>query len=139
MRLVPERVQRALIPILAGVTATVSFQNGAPGALGLVCLVPFVLLLHAERDSRRGSFRVGYWFGVGFFAALLYWIALLADSEIPIRGLTGVGWFVLSLVLGLVYGLAAFLSSLLRRFLPGPLALALAWVALDYGRSLGSL
>ncbi len=139
MRLAPEPVLRALIPILAGVTATIPFQNGAPGMLGLVCLVPFVLLLHAERESPRGSFRVGYWFGVGFFAALLYWIALLVDSEIPIRGLTGIGWIVLSLVLGLVYALAAFLSCLLRRFLPGPVALAFAWVALDYGRSLGPL
>lgn len=139
LRLVPEPLLRVLVPIIAGAAATIPFQNGAPGVLGLVCLVPFLLLLHTERSSPSGSFRVGYWFGVGFFAALLYWIALLVDSEIPIRGLTGIGWIVLSLVLGLVYALAALFSCLLRRLLPAPVTLALSWVALDYGRSLGAL
>jgi apolipoprotein N-acyltransferase len=126
--------------LLAGVIASIPFQNHAPGLLVFVALVPFFLLLRLPgRDSRLSGFRAGWAYGFGFFLALLYWIGLLSQTEIPVRALAFGGLFFLAAYLALfpaVFGL-------LFRFLDGRVPLWLfapvVWGAVEHARSLGVL
>lgn len=131
-----------LPPFVAGIIAALPFQKGVPGELGLISLVPFLLLLLRERargSSLMRGFTAGWYFGLGFFLSLLYWIALLVDSEIPVRGITAGGWVAMSIYLALYPGLVS-LAIRAARTLPLALIMApCAWGIADYLRTLGIL
>ncbi len=127
---------------MAGVIGTMPFQNGVPGLLGLVSLIPFFLILIGEcatRRSFREVFSTGWIAGFGFFLGLLYWIGLLVDSGIPIRGITGVGWVALSAALAIFFGLFSLLVRLGWGVLPPVILIPAAWGLVEYFRSLGPL
>ena len=86
--------------------------------------------------SRRTGFALGWWFGVGFFAAGLYWIAhaLLTD---PAR----FGWLIpfaiggLSAGLAVFSGLATLLTGMSRASRSGRVFIfAAAWTAMEWLR-----
>ncbi|MBF0268235.1 MAG: apolipoprotein N-acyltransferase [Alphaproteobacteria bacterium] len=94
-------------------------------------------LLLSGAASRKSAFATGWWFGLGFFTAGLYWIsnALLVDAA-------RFAWFIpfslfgLSGVLAIFCGLATLLSwRICRKGVGGALALAAAWVLLEWLRS----
>lgn len=136
-------LRRAFLPpFTAGIVAALPFQKGIPGELALISLVPFLLLLFREGErglSPRGAFRAGWYFGLGFFLSLLYWIALLVDSEIPVRGITAGGWIAMSIYLALYPAFAASAIRTARRLSVAVLLAPAAWGITEYVRSLGYL
>ena len=95
-----------------------------------------VVWLIAGSRSGASAFATGFWFGLGFFLAGLYWIgfALMTDPE-------RYGWLVAPAVIGIAGGLALFIAvaalmlHLLR--LDGlwrVLAFALIWSGLEWLR-----
>ncbi len=127
---------------MAGGIAALPFLEGVSGLFGLVAFAPFFAYLYIERKENR-SFRRGFasgWaFGVGFFLVLLYWIALLADSEIPVRGITAGGWVLMSAYLALFTGVAAGVIRVAGCAAPLWIVAPAAWGLAEYGRSLGTL
>ena len=122
-----------------------SFGLGAAAAAALppVHAIPLLALsftgliwqLDAAR-SHRTAFALGWWFGVGFFVAGLYWIAHAMLIE-PAR----FGWMIPFAVGGLAAGMALFpaLAALLARLsrTSGPgrlLVFAAAWTATEWLR-----
>lgn len=128
----------------------------ALGALAVLALPPFHLVpvlavsftglawlaLGPTRLSRRAAFAAGWWFGAGFFAFGLYWLAnaLLVDAA-------RFGWMIPFAVggmgagLGLFAGLAVLLARLaVDRLDPSPVPRALwlapAWVLLEWLRGI---
>lgn len=128
----------------------------ALGALAVLALPPFHLVpvlavsftglawlaLGPTRLSRRAAFAAGWWFGAGFFAFGLYWLAnaLLVDAA-------RFGWMIPFAVggmgagLGLFAGLAVLLAHLaVDRLDPSPVPRALwlapAWVLLEWLRGI---
>lgn len=102
-----------------------------------VALVGLVWLLDGVRRPLRGGFAVGWWFGLGFFAVGIHWIAfaLLVDAA-------AFGWMIpfaiggLSAVLALFTGVA--MAGAGRLWHPGhalrvPI-LAAAWVLAEWLR-----
>jgi apolipoprotein N-acyltransferase len=103
-----------------------------------VAVPAFVGLLWLVDGSRgwRGAFGAGWWFGLGYFAAGLYWIAfaLLTDAA-------RFGWLVPIAVFGMAAGLAIFsaLATLALWFVGARgvarvVALAVLWTAAEYAR-----
>ncbi|MGE5504760.1 MAG: apolipoprotein N-acyltransferase [Actinomycetota bacterium] len=101
-----------------------------------LCIPGLVYLLDGSAD-RRSAFGAGFWYGMGWFAAGLYWIsyALLTDAA-------RFGWMIPFAVFGLSAVLAAFLgaATLLARLAcpAGPwrvVALAAAWTLMEWARS----
>lgn len=137
-----ETVRPPLVqPLLAGLAGSLPFQKHAPGVLILCSLVPFFLLLTLPvyRTRVRDAFRTGWLFGFGYFLGLLHWIGLLADTEIPVRGLALGGMFVLSAYLALFPALFAAGVRRVSRPLPFLLAAPLFFGALEHLRTLGLL
>lgn len=136
-----ERGPSVLVPLLAGIVASLPFQKNAPGFLVFCALVPFLLLLKAPRGSRDplSGFRTGWLFGFGFFLGLLYWIGLLSETEIPVRALAFGGLFVLSAYLALFPALFGLLFRMLDGKLPALLFAPILWGATEHLRSLGTL
>ncbi len=113
-----------------------------PGELALIAYIPFFLLLQREGDegsSLRRGFTSGWYFGLGFFLSLLYWIALLVDSEIPVRGITAGGWVAMSIYLALYPGLATWATRAAGRSAPLWIMAPAAWGIVDYIRTCGIL
>ncbi|MFH1277761.1 MAG: apolipoprotein N-acyltransferase [Candidatus Eisenbacteria bacterium] len=128
-------------PILAGLAGSLPFQKHAPGILILCSLIPFFLLLTVPvyRTGVRDAFRTGWLFGVGYFLGLLHWIGLLADTEIPVRGLALGGMFVLAAYLALFPALFAAGARWANRKVPFVIAAPLLFGALEHVRTLGLL
>jgi apolipoprotein N-acyltransferase len=129
--------RRALVALMLGALAVL--------ALPPVHLVPVLIpsvsglvwLLASER-RRRGALLTGWWFGMGYFVAGLYWVAnaLLTKPELFgwLSPLAPVG---LSLILAPFIAVAAWLARIAA---PRPgiglvCALAGAWTLLEWARS----
>lgn len=101
----------------------------------LVSFAGLVWLIDGSH-SKRGAFGCGWWFGLGYFVAGLYWIsfAFLVEAE-------KFGWMIPFAVFGLsaafaIYcGLATLLAWLFSRSGTGRvLVLAAAWTAMEWVR-----
>lgn len=130
-----------LVPFLAGVVASLPFQKHVPGAFVLFSLVPFLLILRSESRDRSlfRALRTGWLFGFGFFLALLYWVALLAETEIPVRAIAAGGYLLLSAYLAFFPGLFAAALRLGSRRFPAFLLAPVLWGVLEYLRASGPL
>lgn len=87
-------------------------------------------------SSRRGAFALGWWFGFGYFSAGLYWtgFALFVEAD-KYAWLLPFAVFGLPAVLAVFSGLgvlAAWMTG--RRGVPGVIALAVAWTAVEWLR-----
>ena len=124
---------------LAGLVATLPFQKYIPGLIVFVTLVPFLVLLRMERSPRSygRALRTGWLFGFGFYLGLLYWVALLAETTIPVRGLTLGGYLALSTGFAFFPAFFTLLDRFFNRRVPFLLFAPIAWGATEYIRSLG--
>jgi len=129
--------RRRLAAAAAGALATAALPPVHLVPLLAVAFPVLVWLVRASR-SRAQAFAVGWWFGLGFHVAGLYWVsvALLVEPE-------RFAWLIPFAVLGLSAGFAIYagLAALLAYWAAaragfGALALALAasWTLLDYLR-----
>ena len=127
--------RRAGIGIAAGVLAAAAM---APTFILPILWVSFPVLVWLTDGARNrwGAFFAGWYFGIGYFAAGLYWIsyALLVDPE-------RYGWLVpfaiggLGAGLGIFTGLATLTVHLTRvRGVGRVLMLAAAWTILEWVR-----
>ncbi|MBX3577224.1 MAG: apolipoprotein N-acyltransferase [Rhizobiaceae bacterium] len=113
--------RRALAAFLAGVVLVLTQAPYDFFAAGFVAFSVLVWLLDgATADRPRGllrglrpAFATGYWFGLGYFVAGLWWIgaAFLVDAESYAWALP-IGVLGLPVYLSLFYGLAAALARL---------------------------
>lgn len=103
----------------------------------LFVALPGLLLLLEAGSNRWAAFGAGWWFGMGFFPAGLYWIsiALLTEPE-------KFAWMIPFAVFGLGGVLACFTGAatwLARRAVPGGAGLAVAlagsWTLMEWLRS----
>jgi apolipoprotein N-acyltransferase len=109
--------QRRGIALLAGAAATLGhapFQLAAAYVVAIVILVWLLDVSSTKERRLRSAFSVGWFFGVGHFAAGLYWIssAFNVDSEVwgPVWGVPAV--ILLASGLALFFGLGAVLAML---------------------------
>lgn len=128
---------RAGVALLCGLLAAAAL----PPLFLLPLLIPaftgLLWLLDGARE-RRQAFALGWCFGLGYFAAGLYWVGIAMTVD-----LARFGWFMPVSVLGLSGGLALFtglaLWAVWQSGLQGRarvLLLALAWLAAEFARSI---
>ncbi|HBN22010.1 MAG TPA: apolipoprotein N-acyltransferase [Holosporales bacterium] len=129
-------LRRALTPFLLGLLLSTAFPPRSYIILGFISLLLFYR--HFEKTlecASKGFFSVGYWYGFGYFAGGLYWIAYALHIDwvkygvlIPLAAL-GIP---AALALGL--GTATFIASRLRslgRLLP-LLAFIVSWSLFEW-------
>jgi apolipoprotein N-acyltransferase len=129
--------KRYVLLALTGATTTLAF---APFFLAPLLLVTLPFFMHATRisTSRKAAFLTGWWFGLGYSVASIYWFAyaLLVDAAhfgwlIPFA-LFGIGG-----ALALYYGLTTLAAYRFRTLpiIPYSLAFAMSWVVMEGLRS----
>ena len=126
--------RRAAAAALLGAAATAALPPLHVLPLAVVAFSGLLWLVDGSR-SRRASFLVGWWFGLGHFVSGLYWFAhaLLTDAE-------RFAWLIAPAILGASAFLAVFpaLATAAARLFPSgarrALGLALAWVAAEWLR-----
>jgi apolipoprotein N-acyltransferase len=119
------------VVFLTGVALTLAFPEPDIAPVAWIALVPLLIALRGSRDrpcsSGRGAL-LGFWFGLGFFASLIYWISIVGF----------VAWAVLVVMEAAflaLFGLAVALGSRWR-WRPGTIAVpVVAWVACEYLRA----
>lgn len=129
-------LRRALTPFLLGLLLSTSFPPRSYIILGFVSLLLFYR--HFEKvleQASRGFFSVGYWYGFGYFAGGLYWIAYALHIDwvkygvlIPLAALG------IPAILALGLGVSTLLASRLRslgRLLP-LLAFSVSWSLFEW-------
>ncbi|MGD9538984.1 MAG: apolipoprotein N-acyltransferase [Alphaproteobacteria bacterium] len=128
-------VRRIGLALLLGIALAATLPPVHALPLFPVAFVGFIWLIGGAR-SGAAAFATGFWFGLGFFLAGLYWIgfALMTDPE-------RYGWLVAPAVIGIAGGLALFIAfaALLLRLLRldglwRVLAFALIWTGAEWLR-----
>jgi len=96
--------RRILAALLFGVALAATLPPVHALPLFPVALTGFIWLIGGSR-SLSSAFATGFWFGLGFFIAGIYWIgfALMTDAE-------RYGWLVAPAVIGISGGLALFFA-----------------------------
>ena len=122
----------SVIVVLCGLSLAMSFlvfPRMGWSWLAYVCLVPWLLAVGYASKARH-AYVGSYLFGAGYFALNVHWL-------MPI---TMAGYVTLCLFFGLVAPMAALgIRQAKRRGVPLALAAPIAWVALEYLRSIGGL
>jgi len=123
-------LRRALTPIFLGLLLSTAFPPRGYTVLGFISLLLFYR--HFEKSleySSKGLFAAGYWYGFGYFAGGLYWIAYALHIDWVKYGiLVPPAALGIPAVLALGPGLATFFASRLRRL--GRLLPLLAFIVL---------
>ncbi|MBN1165066.1 MAG: apolipoprotein N-acyltransferase [Candidatus Krumholzibacteriota bacterium] len=139
--------------IFAGVTGglllSLSFPPFPTRFLALVSLVPVIRYFLIEFPARAGDkgclrrgFGVGFYFGLAFFLALLFWIInLIPESSINLSWVLFPALVLLVMYLACFTGLATLgLAWMIKRFGPAGLFSAPAfWALMEFARSRGEL
>jgi apolipoprotein N-acyltransferase len=129
----------ALLCAVSGVSVSFCFWPYRTGLLAFVVLIPFIVA-SGVMDGRGRHILNSFVFGVAYFMGSLYWIAMLDREQIAVPWLRLPAAIVLSLYLALFMMLTGWLARRLMRFrVPFEIALAAAWTAMEYLRSLGPL
>lgn len=133
MRLTAGRPSRPLALALALISGLLLSLASPPADLQPVAFVALIPLLWALAGSRPGgAAAIGMAFGVAYFGALLYWILLF--GEMAWAGLT-----LAQAAYGALFGVVASLLWRDDRPLSSALAIASAWTAGEYFRSMWPL
>lgn len=111
-------LKRALAPLLLGLLLSMAFPPKSYVLLGFISLLLFYR--HFEKSfssSSPGFFALGYWYGFGYFAGGLYWIAYALHIDwIKYGILVPVAALGIPAILALGLGLATFVASKVRTF-----------------------
>lgn len=119
---------RLVVALLSGAVYAAAFPPYDFGWLAWVALVP--LCAAAAADTPGVAFRLGYAWGLMAFGGILWWLVAFGP---PV-------WVLAVAVLAVFPGIATGLASWARRELGGSLFwMPLAWVAVEFARSQGSL
>jgi apolipoprotein N-acyltransferase len=123
-----------LLAIGAGLLLAAAFPK--IGIAGFAWVAPALILLAAHGKKSGDAFRVGYFTGISFWLASLYWLLL-----IPVAGYPILGWLALSAFVAIYFGIWTWLlagkigtGNWAQRNL-WSLAGAAIWVALEMIRS----
>jgi apolipoprotein N-acyltransferase len=119
------------VVLIAGVVLTLGFPEPDLAPVAWVALVPLLLALR-DASGGRGAL-LGFVFGIGFFATMVYWVSIVGY----------VAWVFLVLLQAsflALFGLLVALSSRPRDPVPSRNALALvapvvAWVVAEFARA----
>lgn len=139
---------RSLVsPALGGLALALAFPPLRLWPLVFVAWIPLWVDLDRAgtasggRPGLRRTFLQGWVMGMVAFPVMMYWLLALSNEEVTIPGLMIPSLLLIGLYLGLFFGLAALISSLLARWSGLPvIALAPAVTALvEFLRSLGPL
>ena len=124
-----------LCGIFAGLMLTLSFPTHSWFFLAWFALVPF--LFSIEKCKYRETFFLGWVVGLVHFTTLLYWIYYVVNhyGKVPMP-LGVITLLLLTSYLALFPAIASVVYKLLRNkwYFPCSLAIAVAWVAGEYGR-----
>jgi apolipoprotein N-acyltransferase len=130
MRLLPDRT--TAWSLASGGLLALSFPRPDLAPLAWCALVPlFAVMAHRP-------FRSGFAAGVGFFAAVLYWLNIVMTTYGKLHPLLSVvAYLLLAAYLALFFGAATWAACRLREFLGLSVVLTLPvlWVALEFLRS----
>jgi len=74
MRTVFENYKNYIFAVILGSVLALAFPPLQLGFLAYFSLIP--ILRYAEKGSVSAAFKIGYWWGFGFQAALLFWMAV---------------------------------------------------------------
>jgi len=127
--------RRSLLAFVLGVVATLALPPVYALPVLFVSFVGLLWLIAGSTSAWRASI-CGWWFGLGFFLASIYWIgfALLTDAS-------RFGWVVVPAILGLAAGFALFTAGVgfvvrasNTRGFGRVLAFAVAWTAAEWLR-----
>jgi apolipoprotein N-acyltransferase len=131
--------RRALVAIGLGAAAAGALPPVDAVPLLLIAFTGLVWLADGARDARRplrAAFGLGWWFGLGFFTAGLYWIAAALFVDIA-----RFWWLLPFAVLGLPAFFGLFTGAVLAGYallrpvgVARPLALATLWCAAELVR-----
>jgi apolipoprotein N-acyltransferase len=129
-------LRRALTPFLLGLLLSTAFPPRGYTVLGFISLLMFYRHFEKALESRpKGLFAVGYWYGFGYFAGGLYWIAYALHIDwVRFGVLIPLAVFGIPAVLALGLGGATFVASKLRhlgRLLP-LLAFIVMWSLFEW-------
>lgn len=118
-----------LLTILSALLLAVSFPRPGWGFLAWVAFLPWFFALQREKDKPLVCFFLSYLAGIVFFFGCLWWVAYV----------TGIGFVVLALCLGLYFAFFGFLFCLTAACCENKLKTLLLvpclWVSLEYARS----
>jgi apolipoprotein N-acyltransferase len=115
------------VVLVAGVLLTLAYPEPDLAPIAWVAFIPLLLALRGSSGSRGAL--LGFVFGLGFFASLLYWISIVGY----------VAWAALVLLqAGFIAIFGACVARAAQwRFRPGALLMpVVAWVTLEYARAL---
>jgi len=136
-----------LSPALGGVALALAFPSLRAWPLVFLAWVPLWVELDraweapGPRPGLRRTFLQGWIMGMGAFPVMMIWLLALSNEEVTIPGLMIPSLLLIGLYLGLFFGLAALICSLLARWsgLPLPLIAPAVTALSEYVRSLGPL
>ncbi len=136
-----------LLPVIGGIAYACAFPPVRCWPLIFLAWVPLWLILSEESApgykfiSWRRTFTLGWVMGAVGFAIHLHWLLAVSNEDVNIPGLMIPALALLSLYLGIFYGLATLISRYLHHKCGLPLYVATPILLLlfDYLRSLGPL
>jgi apolipoprotein N-acyltransferase len=129
----------ALVCAASGIGVSFCFWPYRTGFLAFVVLIPFVVA-SGIGDGRGRYILNSFVFGFAYFMSSLYWIAMLGKEQIAVPWLRLPAAVALCLYLSIFMVLTGWLARrLVILGVPFVIALALAWAAMEYLRSLGPL
>lgn len=136
----PQRKMLWLVVILSAILATLAFP---PANLAWIAWFAYAPLFWAVTRTQRprGAFGLGWLFGVLHFGALTPWIGVTVANWSGTQ-LGWIAWALLAIIQGLWFGLFGWLAWRVARGTAGDgriLALAFAWVCVEWLRGLGGL
>lgn len=123
----------------SGLCVSFCFWPYRTGFLAYFVLIPFIVF-SGVRDGRGRYLLNSFVFGFAYFMGSLYWIAMLEREQITLPWLRLPAAIVLAIYLSLFMLLTGLLTRrLVVLRIPCEIAFAVAWAAVEYLRSLGTL
>jgi apolipoprotein N-acyltransferase len=124
---------RRSVAVGAGVIAAAALPPVHALPLLLISFPCFIWLIDGTPNWRR-AFWVGWWFGLGHFAAGLYWIAHALVVDLRFAWLIPFAVLCIPAVIGLYIGVAAALARAVRSGFLRIAVLALSWTLMEWLR-----